>query len=312
MIIDDPKLPWVWVRKASALDRFDGIGLGEWIDFTEQGGAWIIIAPRERLDELAVKLDPYVESDEIPDVKYSKRSGAYGPLPAMKVFCYEWDRERVWNIIANLGITEKRWRTEKETLMGFAPGGRHYIEIHGGERVETKIDGHTLEIFERDINWMEVDAIVNAVTPDLKLGEGLSGEVARMGGPEIQQELDRIGGSSVGNAVITTGGELQARYVIHAIAPKMGEGNEDEKLRNATLNSLKLADEYGLKSIAFPTISGGRFGFPLDRCARIMLSAVIPYLKSNTGLEKVVFCVFGKENFQVFHRELQAQQTLQL
>ena len=88
----------------------------------------------------------------------------------------------------------------------------------------------------------------------------------------------------------------------------MGEGDEDEKLRNTTLNSLKLADKHGLKSIALPAIGGGRFGFPLERCARVMLSTVIPYLKSESGLEKVVFCVFGKENFDTFHRELQAQQ----
>ncbi len=309
MILDDPSLPWIWVRRASEWERAKELSLGEWIDFTEHGGAWVIIGPRERLDELAVKLDPYVEKDEIPDVKYSKRSGAYGPLPAMKVFCYEWDRDRVWTILANLGITQKRWLSEKETLMGFAPGGRHYIEIHGGERAETRINGRTLEVFERDIAFMEVDAIVNAVTPDLKLGEGLGGEIARMGGAKIQEELDRIGGSSVGNAVITTAGELQARYIIHAVAPRMGDGNEDEKLRSATLNSLKLADEHNLKSIAFPAISAGRFGFPLDRCARIMLSTVIPYLKSNTGLERLVLCIFGKENLQVFHRELQAQQT---
>ena len=157
MIVDDERSPWVWVRKASAMDRFEGVGLGEWLDFTENGGAWIITAPREQLEELAVKLDPYVERDEIPDVKYSKRSGAYGPLPAMKVFCYERDKGRVWNILDGLGVTQKRWLTEKETLMGFAPGGRHYIEIHGGEREETSINGHTLEIFERDITWMEVD-----------------------------------------------------------------------------------------------------------------------------------------------------------
>ncbi|MFC2005588.1 macro domain-containing protein [Chloroflexota bacterium] len=309
MIIDNPRLPWIWVRRASELDTFEGVNLSQWLDFTEHGGAWVIIAPRERLDDLAVKLDPYVERDEIPDVKYSKRSGAYGPLPAMKVFCYEWDRDRVWTILANMGITEKRWLTEKETLMGFAPGGRHYIEIHGGERVETKINGRTLEIFERDINWMEVDAIVNPTTPDLKLEGGLSGEIARMGGSKIQEELDRIGGISVGNAVITTGGELKAKHVIHVVAPRMGEGDEDEKLGNATLNSLKLADEYGLKSIALPAISAGRFGFPLDRCARIMLSTVIPHLKGNTGLESVVFCVFGKQNFEVFQRELQTQQA---
>jgi len=307
VIVDDPRSPWVWVRRATALNQFEGVSLGEWLDFSEHGGAWVITAPREHLDELALKLDPYVESNEIPDVKYSKRSGAYGPLPAMKVFCYEWDKERVWDILTNLGITQKRWLTEKETLMGFAPGGRHYIEIHGGERVETKINGRILEIFERDLTWMEVDAIVNPTTPDLKMEDGLSGAIARMGGPEIQEELDRVRGSSASNPIITTGGELRAKHIIHTIAPRMGEGNEDDKLRTTTLDILKLADEYELKSIAFPAISAGRFGFPLDRCIRVMLAGVISYLKGTTGLERVVFCVFGKENFQVFQKELQAQ-----
>ena len=193
--------------------------------------------------------------------------------------------------------------------MGFAPGGRHYMEIHGGERVETKINNRTLEIFERDLTFMDVDAIVNPMTPELKLGAGLSGEIDRRGGPEIQQELDRIGGILTEEAVITTGGYMEAKYVIHVAAPQMGEGNEEEKLRNAMLNTLKLADEYRLRSIAFPPLSAGRFGFPLDRCAKTMLSTAIGYLKSNTWLERLVFCVFGKQNFEVFHRELQAQQT---
>lgn len=308
MIIDDPRLPWIWVRRRSELDRFDGVSLSEWIDFTEHGGAWVIMAPREQLDQLAIKLDPYIERNEIPDVKYAKRSGAYGPLPAMKVFCYESDKERVWNILVNLGITQKRWLTEKETLMGFAPGGRHYIEIHGGEHVETKVGDRTLEIYERDIAWMEVDAIVNPITPDLILGEGISGAIARMGGPQIQEELDRIGDSSVGSAVITTGGELRAKYVIHAVAPRMGEGDEEEKLRGATVNCLTLAEERGFRTMAFPAISAGRFGFPLDRSASIMLSVVIAYLKGDTRLEKVTFCVFGKDNFLVFNKEMQAQQ----
>ena len=309
MILDDPKLNWIWVRRSSEWDRDKS--LWEWIDFAEQGGAWVILAPGDRLDELAVKLDPYVESSEIPDVKYRRKAGDYGPLPAMKVFCYEWDRERVWNILASLGITEKdkRWRSEQETLMGFAPGGRHYMEIHGGERVETKINNRTLEIFERDLTFMDVDAIVNPMTPELKLGAGLSGEIDRRGGPEIQQELDRIGRILTEEAVITTGGYMEAKYVIHVAAPQMGEGNEEEKLRNAMLNTLKLADEYRLRSIAFPPLSAGRFGFPLDRCAKTMLSTAIGYLKSNTWLERLVFCIFGKQNFEVFYQELQAQQT---
>ncbi|HOC39628.1 MAG TPA: macro domain-containing protein, partial [Thermodesulfobacteriota bacterium] len=103
---------------------------------------------------------------------------------------------------------------------------------------------------------------------------------------------------------ITTGGNLRARYVIHAVGPRMGEGNEDEKLRNATLNSLRVADEHSLRTISFPAISTGIFGYPLDRCAEIMISTTKDYLTGQTGIERVVFCLYGKDAYDVFAGEL--------
>ncbi len=100
--------------------------------------------------------------------------------------------------------------------------------------------------------------------------------------------------------MITTSGNLKARYVIHAAGPRKGEGDEEEKLRNATLSSLRVADENGLKSIGFPAISTGVFGFPIERCAEIMLSATMDYLQGETGLVRVVFCLYGVEAFGVF------------
>ena len=111
-------------------------------------------------------------------------------------------------------------------------------------------------------------------------------------------ETDAVG------AVITGGGNLKARHVIHAVGPRKGEGDEEEKLRNATLNSLRVADGNGLKSIGFPAISTGVFGFPIERCAEIMLSATIDYLQGETGLVRVVFCLYGEEAFGVFERVL--------
>jgi O-acetyl-ADP-ribose deacetylase (regulator of RNase III) len=107
--------------------------------------------------------------------------------------------------------------------------------------------------------------------------------------------------------VLTTGGDLKARHVIHAVGPQMGEGDEDDKLRDATLNSLKLADEHGLKSLAFPAISTGIFGFPVGRCAEIMLRTALEYLRGPTGLERVVFCLFGQDNYGVFARQLEKE-----
>ncbi len=173
--------------------------------------------------------------------------------------------------------------------------------------MDVQIGDRTLELTEGDITEMETDAIVNAANERLVLGGGVAGAIRRKGGPEIQAECDRIGGTFVGGAVLTTGGNLKARYVIHAVGPRLGEGNEDEKLRNATVNSLKLADEHGLKSLAFPAISTGVFGFPIQRCAQIMLGAVIEHLKGETGLDRVVFCLFGRDSYQVFADRLERE-----
>src|SRR5512147_568686 len=121
--------------------------------------------------------------------------------------------------------------------------------------MEVKIAGRTLGLVEGDITEMDTDAIVNAANAQLVLGGGVAGAIRRKGGPQIQAECDKIGGTFVGGAVITTGGKLKAKHVIHAVGPRMGEGDEDDKLKNATLNSLKVADENRLKSVAFPAIS---------------------------------------------------------
>jgi O-acetyl-ADP-ribose deacetylase (regulator of RNase III) len=170
--------------------------------------------------------------------------------------------------------------------------------------MEVKIAGRTLELVEGDITELDTDAIVNAANARLVLGGGVAGAIRRKGGPSIQAQCDRIGGTFVGGAVLTTGGHLKARHVIHAVGPQMGEGDEDGKLRSATLNSLKLADEHGLKSLAFPAISTGIFGFPIQRCAEIMLRTTIEYLRGPTNLERVVFCLFGQDNYEVFARQL--------
>lgn len=173
--------------------------------------------------------------------------------------------------------------------------------------MKVDIENHVLELTEGDITEMQTDAIVNAANVQLVLGGGVAGAIRKKGGPEIQKECNKIEGTFVGGAVITTGGNLKAKYVIHAVGPRMGEGNEDEKLKNATLNSLKVADENKLKSIAFPAISTGIFGFPIQRCADIMLKTAIDYLKGQTNLQRVVFCLFGQESYRVFEKQLKKQ-----
>ncbi|MFC1794975.1 macro domain-containing protein [Planctomycetota bacterium] len=173
--------------------------------------------------------------------------------------------------------------------------------------MKVEINNRVLELLDGDLTEMDTDAIVNAANAQLILGGGVAGAINRKGGPKIQEECNKIGGTFVGGAVITTGGNLKAKHVIHAVGPRMGEGDEDQKLKNATLNSLKVADENNLKSISFPAISTGIFGFPIGRCAEIMLKITIDYLKGQTGLEKVVFCLFGTDSYDVFARQLEKE-----
>jgi O-acetyl-ADP-ribose deacetylase (regulator of RNase III) len=173
--------------------------------------------------------------------------------------------------------------------------------------MKREINRSVLELVQGDITEMETDAIVNAANARLVLGGGVAGAIKRKGGPAIQEECNRIGGTQVGGAVITTGGNLKARHVIHAVGPRMGEGDEDRKLRDATLNSLKIAEQHELESISFPAISTGIFGYPVDRCARIMLSTAIEYLGEEPGIRRVVFCLYGEESFSTFANELKQQ-----
>jgi len=170
--------------------------------------------------------------------------------------------------------------------------------------MEKKVGLAVLQVSRCDITEMDTDAIVNAANAQLILGAGVAGAIRTKGGPKIQEECDAIGNTFVGGAVITTGGNLKAGHVIHAVGPRMGEGNEDEKLKNATLNSLKVADENKLTSITFPAISTGIFGFPKERCAEIMLRTVIDFLKGDTGLKRVVFCLHGVSSYEIFSETL--------
>jgi O-acetyl-ADP-ribose deacetylase (regulator of RNase III) len=164
-----------------------------------------------------------------------------------------------------------------------------------------------IELLQGDITDLAVDAIVNAANEHLVLGAGVAGAIRAKGGPSIQEECNKIGGTPVGTAVITGGGRLKAKYVIHAVGPRMGEGDEDQKLADATRNSLRLADENSLKSIALPAISTGIFGFPIQRCAEIMLYNTRSYVEEGTGIERVVFCLYDGAAMGVFERQLQKE-----
>lgn len=161
----------------------------------------------------------------------------------------------------------------------------------------------TLVILKRaDITEEDTDAIVNAANSHLQHGGGVAGAIVRKGGNIIQQESDGIGFVPVGNAAVTSAGSLKARFVIHAVGPRMGEGDEDQKLRNATLNSLRLSDQQQIRSLAFPAISTGIFGYPIDRCAEIMLETILDYCKGETSIREVRLCLFDDAALEIFRQ----------
>ncbi|HYA43376.1 MAG TPA: macro domain-containing protein [Syntrophobacteraceae bacterium] len=171
--------------------------------------------------------------------------------------------------------------------------------------MERLIEGRKLTLVLGDLTELAVDAIVNAANSGLQLGGGVAGAIRTKGGPSIQEECNRIGPIRVGEAVLTGGGRLKASYVIHAVGPMYGEGNEDQKLADATLSSLERATEKGIKSIAFPAISTGIFGFPKDRCARIMLKTISEFLASRkTSLESVTVCLWSPDDLDLFEKIL--------
>ena len=175
-----------------------------------------------------------------------------------------------------------------------------------------QINRATLELVQGDITALETDGIVNAANERLAHGGGVAGVISRRGGPTIQRESDawvrRHGPVSTGSAAITSGGDLKAHHVIHAVGPVYdGTPRSAELLASAVYAALQMADEHGLKSIALPAISTGIFGYPLAEAAQVMLRAAIAYLEEDTGLERVVFCLYGQPAFDVFARELAAQ-----
>jgi len=170
---------------------------------------------------------------------------------------------------------------------------------------EKEVEGKTLRLVKGDITERNVDAIVNAANSHLQHGGGVAGAIVRKGGPVIQEESDRIGFVPVGEAAVTGAGRLPCRAVIHAVGPRMGEGDEDNKLKNAVRNSLRLASEKGFRSISMPAISSGIFGFPKDRCARILVTESIRFLKHHpdSSIEIVEFCIFDDATLSHFREE---------
>jgi O-acetyl-ADP-ribose deacetylase (regulator of RNase III) len=172
-----------------------------------------------------------------------------------------------------------------------------------------------IELVRGDITQMDVDAIVNAANSSLMGGGGVDGAIHRAGGPQILRECEEYvrknGRLSVGEAMITSGGNLQAKYVIHTVGPVWngGKSGEDHLLRNAYLSSLRLAMATGLKTIALPNISTGVYHFPKDRASVIAVGTVREFLGAHPGIEKVYFVCFDEENYGLYRALMNSDQS---
>ncbi|MBW5449445.1 O-acetyl-ADP-ribose deacetylase [Cohnella sp. CFH 77786] len=178
--------------------------------------------------------------------------------------------------------------------------------------MEYLLNSTIIALEKGDITKSDLDCIVNAANTSLLGGGGVDGAIHRAGGREILDECIRIrnkqGNCPVGESVITTGGRLKAKFVIHTVGPVWNGGNnlEDEKLGNCYKNSLNLAVQYGLKSISFPNISTGIYKFPKDKAAAIAIRTVLDFVLQNESFKKIQFICFDDENYNIYQEKLRA------
>jgi len=171
-----------------------------------------------------------------------------------------------------------------------------------------KIKETTVSIKMGDITKESVDAIVNAANSGLRGGGGVDGAIHRAGGPKIMEECRKIGGCPPGQAVLTTGGNLSARYVIHTVGPiyRGGQRGEEETLQNAYVNSLSLASQNSIRSLAFPSISTGVYGYPIEKAAQVVLKTCLQYIEEHQDFDVVNFVLFSQKDYDVYAKTLKA------
>lgn len=163
-----------------------------------------------------------------------------------------------------------------------------------------------IEIIRGDITTLKVDAIVNAANKSLLGGGGVDGAIHRAAGPGLTEECRALNGCATGEAKITSGYNLPAKFVIHTVGPIWTGGNQDEEslLASCYLNSLRIASNMKLRTIAFPNISTGVYGYPKDLAAGVAIREVKKYLEENNDIEKVYFAIFDDENLEIYTRLL--------
>ncbi len=173
--------------------------------------------------------------------------------------------------------------------------------------MEIVVKNTTVSLVKGDITLEQTDAIVNAANSGLAGGGGVDGAIHRAGGPQIMEACRKIGGCPTGSAVITTGGNLKARFVIHAVGPVYHDGRhgEDKLLSGAYKASLELAVKHNLKSIVFPSISTGVYGYPVKQASEIALGTVLDFIKINNALSLVRFVLFSDSDLKVYEKTLE-------
>lgn len=164
-----------------------------------------------------------------------------------------------------------------------------------------------VELVKGDITLQDTEAIVNAANSSLRGGGGVDGAIHRAGGPAIYEQCARLGGCETGDAKLTTGGNLKAKYVIHAVGPvyQGGETEEEKLLANCYRKSLKIAQEKNLKSIAFPSISTGAYGYPVDKAANIAMRTVKTFMQKNPCFTTVRFVLFDEKTFKAYKNAME-------
>ncbi len=174
--------------------------------------------------------------------------------------------------------------------------------------MEVKINESRLELVEGDITEQDTEAIVNAANPTLLGGGGVDGAIHRAAGPQLLEECRTLGGCQTGDAKITKGYRLKAKYVIHAVGPVYHRDGPraPELLASAYHRSLEVASENNVRSVAFPSISTGAYGYPMEEAAPIALRTVIDYLKTHTDIELVRFVLYGQRAYEVYERALRS------
>jgi len=171
---------------------------------------------------------------------------------------------------------------------------------------ERRIGSSVVRLVQGDIADLDVECFVYYARSDLLLGSGFGTAVSVRGGPSVQDELKKLAPVPVTGAVITSAGSMKARHIIHAVGPKFQEENLERQLRLTMMNVLRLADEKGIKQIAFPPMGAGFYGVPLALCAQVMLDIIADYVQGETVLEEVIICARDRREYLPFQAELSA------